>query len=336
MNNLIKQVLLLLSITGVFSPALADSSLSADGAILSNVEVEGILYDVHFGDGVINQAYPLEDITRPAWSDFAASAANAVLDVLGRQFRFLEPADINGCTVSSCELFIPLRPAGSSGSQPDAAYSIATVRKIDGNWRPGAWPQYDANTNTAAVNSVTIMKLFLAGTMIPPQLGGWAISLEEPIVNEVHGGIGNLRGWAIDPEGIEKVEMWLNGAYLFDVPYGGDRPDVGAAYPEVPGSGKSGFSMAFGYSNLAAGEHTMTARAFNSLGEVREASATFSVVTLHKNFIPSSDVVSTDDASCDTSNDEVRLGDVAIDGKLYDLLLKWRTAEQGFEIIEAR
>jgi hypothetical protein len=34
--------------------------------------------------------------------------------------------------------------------------------------------------------------------------------------------------------------------------------------------------------------------------------------------------------------DQISIVDATVDGALLDLLLKWRTAEQGFEIIEIR
>ena len=56
--------------------------------------------------------------------------------------------------------------------------------------------------------------------------GTFRVVLEEPVSGEIHGGIGNLRGWAIASDGIEKVEIWTDGVYSFDVPYGGARGDV--------------------------------------------------------------------------------------------------------------
>ncbi len=158
--------------------------------------------------------------------------------------------------------------------------------------------------------------------------------LEEPLVGEVHGGIGNLRGWTVATDGIDRVEMWLNGAFLFDMPIGGDRPDVAAAFPDIDEAQQSGFSMAFGYSNLEPGTHTMTARAFTTQGARAESSATFSVVAFDKTFIPASGEVSTDSGSCLLGGDEIELVDIFIDDRFYNLLLKWRTAEQGFEIVE--
>ena len=41
-------------------------------------------------------------------------------------------------------------------------------------------------------------------------------------------------------------------------------------------------------------------------------------------------------ASCSLEGDEVNLIDAIVDEMLYDVKLKWRKQEQGFEIIEIR
>lgn len=169
-----------------------------------------------------------------------------------------------------------------------------------------------------------------------PVITNITVKLEEPVENQVHGGIGNLRGWAISPDGISHIEIYIDGAFAFEAPYGGNRPDVAAQFPETTNSISSGFSLAFGYSNLLPGEHTVTARAFTPLGAQKDASATFSVVAFDKAFIGPNDAVSTTSATLTPSGDEISIENISIDGRVYDLKLKWRTAEQGFEIIEIR
>lgn len=169
-----------------------------------------------------------------------------------------------------------------------------------------------------------------------PVITNITLNLEEPINSEIHGGVGNLRGWAISPDGISRVEIYIDGAFAFEAPYGGIRPDVAAQFPETTNSLSSGFSLAYGYSNLLPGEHTITARAFTPLGDQKDASSTFTVVTFDKVFIGPNDVVNATDATVTTSGDEISLENISIDGRIYDLKMKWRTAEQGFEIIEIR
>ena len=50
------------------------------------------------------------------------------------------------------------------------------------------------------------------------------VVLEEPVAGETHGGVGNLRGWAVASEGIEKIEIWIDGAYAFDAHTAGREP----------------------------------------------------------------------------------------------------------------
>ena len=160
------------------------------------------------------------------------------------------------------------------------------------------------------------------------------LSLEEPVADSIHTGVGNLRGWAVSESGIDKVELWIDDAYAFDVPYGGSRGDVGNAFSDIAGSSESGFSMAFAYSNLSAGGHVATAIAYDADGSVGESSVSFSVVKFEENFIADPNAVDLSNASCSVSGDEVSVVDAVVSGDPLDMLLKWRRAEQGFEIIE--
>jgi hypothetical protein len=133
------------------------------------------------------------------------------------------------------------------------------------------------------------------------------IMLEEPVAGEIHGGVGNLRGWAVATDGIDKIEIMIDGEYAFDAPYGGARGDVGGAFPEVANASQSGFSLAYAYSNLSPGSHTISAIAHTLEGETQTSSATFETVRFKQSFIS---------------------------GDTYDMVLDWRTAEQGFEIVQ--
>lgn len=159
------------------------------------------------------------------------------------------------------------------------------------------------------------------------------ISLEEPVQGETHTGVGNLRGWAVASKGITKVEIRIDGVFAFDIPYGGSRGDVGGAFPDVAGSSESGFSAAFNYSSLSAGQHTITAIAHDTAGATRQNAATFQVVKFNSEFIGGSNSVNLGSRSCSLSGDEIGVTNARVEGVYYDLRLKWRTAEQGFEII---
>ena len=162
------------------------------------------------------------------------------------------------------------------------------------------------------------------------------VHLEEPVKGQVHSGIGSLRGWAIAEDGIDRVEVYIDGNYAYDAPYGGPRGDVEEKFPEIDGSGQSGFSMAFSYSNLSFGQHTITVLAFDKTGSSMEATSTFDVVTFDKKFISKQDVVDATGAEMLSDGDEIYIQNILIDDRNYDLTLKWRTSEQGFEIVEIR
>jgi hypothetical protein len=176
-----------------------------------------------------------------------------------------------------------------------------------------------------------------SNTVTPVAPSVFRIALEEPVNGEIHSGVGNLRGWAVASSGITKVEILVDGVYAFDAPYGASRGDVGGAFPDVEDSENSGYSLAYAYSLLSAGEHTITARAHSDLGATIEKSNTFTVVKFRSaDYISDPDAVDLNSGSCSVSDDEIWVTDALVDGLIYDLKLKWRVAEQGFEIIEAR
>ena len=170
----------------------------------------------------------------------------------------------------------------------------------------------------------------------PEEDSTFRVSLEEPLRGVTHMGIGNLRGWAVASSGIVKVEVFVDGAYIYDAPYGGLRGDVGVAFSEIENASNSGFSAAYNYSALTAGEHTITVVAHSELGNTVEKSATFNVVKFAESFISDPNAVDLGGASCSLEGDEVNLIDAIVDEMLYDVKLKWRKQEQGFEIIEIR
>ena len=189
---------------------------------------------------------------------------------------------------------------------------------------------------TVIIRTAVVVACVLLGTATAAADSTLRVVLEEPVAGETHGGVGNLRGWAVATEGIEKVEIWIDGAYAFDAPYGGARGDVGAAFPDVNDSDRSGFSLAYAYSTLTAGAHTISAVALDGAGESRESLANFDVVKFEEDFISDPNAVNLGGATCSASADEFLLTDALVSGTLYDIVLKWRTAEQGFEIVEIR
>ena len=162
------------------------------------------------------------------------------------------------------------------------------------------------------------------------------LALEEPVAGNVYSGVGNLRGWSVATVGIDRIEIWFDGVYAFDAPYGGARGDVGNIFPDIDNASSSGFSLAWNYSNMTPGEHVITARAYDQNGQFTESSSSFTVTRFHKPFLGAGDQVDLSRAQCSVSDSQISIGDAAMDGKVYDILLDWRTAAQDFQIIEIR
>ena len=166
--------------------------------------------------------------------------------------------------------------------------------------------------------------------------GTLRLSLEGPKANESYSGLGTLRGWAVAEEGIDYVEIYIDDVFFQNAPYGGKRLDVGNIFPEVEGSSDSGYALAFNYSNLSEGSHTIKAVAVTNSGRQIEKTSGISVAKFHKDFIRPSDEVDLNSASCSVSDSEISVIDALIDGRVYDVSMKWRSSDQGFEIYEIR
>lgn len=162
------------------------------------------------------------------------------------------------------------------------------------------------------------------------------VTLEEPVKAGTYAGISNLRGWAAGPNGIEAVEVFIDGAYAFDVPMGGLRKDVGDALPTYPDADFSGYSMAFNYKNLSTGRHELKVKAVDALGNYNETSTYFHTDKFNSVFIADSSEVnlSTADAISQIDEHSLLMYGVSIEGDEWDVTLSWDRASQGFQITE--
>ncbi len=162
------------------------------------------------------------------------------------------------------------------------------------------------------------------------------LTLEEPANAGAYNGIGVLRGWAAYEFGIERVDVYIDGEFAFNAPYGGERLDVAEAFPELEGARHSGFGLAFSYGDLAPGTHTLSVVAVSTTAETAQASATFTVERFHKPFIDARDTVSVDTAAFSGAGKTLEIKNIVIDDVEYDLTLDWDTAAQDFEISAIR
>ena len=175
------------------------------------------------------------------------------------------------------------------------------------------------------------------GATITPRLSpveSIVLALEEPAPGSVYSGISNVRGWAVAPAGMQKIELYLDSQLLGNIPLGGKRADVGAAYPSYPGSADSGFAMAYNYSNLAAGSHTLAVRAYDNAGGARDASAAFAVARFASSFLADPAAVNLDQATLARSGNTIAIQNLLAAGQPYTAQLAWRPATQGFALTQ--
>jgi hypothetical protein len=164
--------------------------------------------------------------------------------------------------------------------------------------------------------------------------GDIVLNLEEPSANSTYTGIANVRGWVVGSKGINRVELYVNGELKNNIPIGGLRTDVGNQYPNYPNSSYSGYSMAFNYSGLPAGQHSIVVRAIDSEGSFKDSSATFNVTRFDNSYISNSSSVSLNGATISNDNQSIFISNMTADGKKYDIRLDWRTAIQGYTITQ--
>lgn len=211
---------------------------------------------------------------------------------------------------------------------PAAGYALADVKSSCGGSLAGLVFTVDQVTSDCVIEPVFEASATPGDTL--------RVSLEEPVDGDTYSGVGNLRGWSVATVGVDRIEIWIDGAYAFEAPYGGERGDVADAFPDIEGSANSGFSTAWNYSLMDLGEHNVTARAYDVNGQYSESSKTFVVTRFHKPYLGKNDQVDLSGAQCSLEDSQISISDAIMDGSVYDILLEWRTAAQDFQIIEIR
>ncbi|MDR6878738.1 hypothetical protein [Bacillus sp. 3255] len=88
-------------------------------------------------------------------------------------------------------------------------------------------------------------------------------------------------GWAIDKDGINKLNVYLDEQLVGNAIHGISRPDVRKAYPDIKDSDKSGFS--FTINEIADGNHAVRIEIISNSG---------AKVDLKKDLIVSSQIIS--------------------------------------------
>jgi len=229
--------------------------------------------------------------------------------------------DFNGNPVGGLFTNWGVQPDNATGNEDALAMGLADwPEPFFDLGTTGQWNDLDGNTPLVYVvefSGLTDIRL----------------AVDEPSPGGIHTGIGNVRGWAISSNPIERVEIFIDGAYQFDIPHGGARGDVGNAFPDIENSALSGYAAAVNYNNLAPGEHELVVRATDSFGSTIERTIDFEVIRFEKSFISATDDFELGWAGLTALGSTITIYGAVIDEHRYNLTLQWRTNTQGFEII---
>ena len=124
-----------------------------------------------------------------------------------------------------------------------------------------------------AVGVVGSLLWLSSAVAAPPRL-----EIDYPLDGTHVSGLFNILGWAVGITApIDYVEVSFNGERTVPVGYGGERRDVGLAFPDIPDADLSGYALGFNARMLTNGIHQLTARAVDMNGEAASRSIRFLV-----------------------------------------------------------
>lgn len=168
---------------------------------------------------------------------------------------------------------------------------------------------------------------------VSPALAEITFNIEEPAQDSTRSGVGLVSGWAVSDLGIESIEVIMDGESIGFVPYGSGRGDVGAAFPDIPGSDNSGWGMKWAYSLTGEGEHTLRVVVTEQGGGTASREVTFNVIRFNAEFISDPADVLTAGASIESTVDgRIVITGAEFEGEVADIELAWDTGSQQFLI----
>jgi hypothetical protein len=99
---------------------------------------------------------------------------------------------------------------------------------------------------------------------------GFVGDLELPDPSKTQSGMVLVKGWAIDPQAITKIELWVDDQFQHEAVKFLPRIDIVEAYPDYPGIHQSrpGFITGFTANRFPNGPHTVEVRVYTSDGDI--------------------------------------------------------------------
>lgn len=171
---------------------------------------------------------------------------------------------LNGSGIASVTYSIDNGTANAltSGlSRPDVAKYIA------GNYQNKANSGYSSTVNltslTSGSHTLTITAKGNDGSTQSLSriinVAGLVYNVDTPVPNNQY--LSNsitVAGWAIDPSGISKIQVYVDGNYVKDAAAGQSRLDLPKFFPNYKDSSTSGYNTSLDISSLSNGSHKVT------------------------------------------------------------------------------
>ncbi len=228
----------------------------------------------------------------------------------------------------------------NTDSNPALLGQVLGIRLVNLNQIPAGYTPADSPDLEVDFDNVRLDVVITPLT--PPAARAPILNFEEPIDGRTSNGIANVRGWVVSDTAVTRIDLYVDGVLLGAIPHGGSRPLVGDVHSTFPNSDQSGFSMAYGFSNLSPGGHTMEVRVFDGLGQIAEQTNSFFVAALDSAFIgPLAPInlsgvsfIRPEPGDSTTFLKRFRMNNAVLDGVTYDLLFEWNSATQKFEMID--
>jgi GT2 family glycosyltransferase len=112
-----------------------------------------------------------------------------------------------------------------------------------------------------------------------PDLSDVLLAWDEPhpVTRPVLAGIVQISGWALAPEGIDQVHVYIDGGPLGQARYGDPRPDTAHDHPTFAQAGHSGFLLRWCSVGVPDGTHELELQVVTNDGRVRTRKRTFVV-----------------------------------------------------------
>jgi hypothetical protein len=145
---------------------------------------------------------------------------------------------------------------------------------------PGFQVGFLASRFSNGPHTVYVKVYFQDPNREPVELGRRTITIDNSINQspfgsvDIPGGVGIYNaagsfpvvGWAADADGIERVDVQIDGGNLQSAMYGDSRPDVGATLPDLPAALFSGFIANVDTTRIQDGVHVLTVTARDRFG----------------------------------------------------------------------